>query len=179
MRIETLPGRRYKLDIPCRGNGDQFGRAATARDEAMNTVLDEVTSENMDARHVRRRVEDWEKRLNGLFGLIGEWLPDGWEARRGAPLVMHEKLMREFGVDAKPIPTLELLGHAGEVVRFKPHALWIVGNNGRVDVSRNGHRHVIVDMAENFAEPDWQVASADRRCDRETVTGDWLRQLLR
>jgi len=51
MRIETLPGRRYKLDIPCRGNGDQFGRAATARDEAMNTVLDEVTSENMDARH--------------------------------------------------------------------------------------------------------------------------------
>ena len=145
----------------------------------MNTVLDEITSDNMDAQHVRRRVEDWEERLNGLFEAIDEWLPGEWEARRGAPVVMHEKLMRKFGVDAKRIPTLELLDHVGEVVRFKPHALWIVGNNGRVDVSHNGHRHIIIGMAENFAEPDWQAASAERRCEREAVTRDWLRRLLR
>ena len=87
--------------------------------------------------------------------------------------------MREFGVAAKRIPTLELHGNTDDVVRFKPHALWIIGNNGRVDLSCHGNRYVIVDMAENFAEPDWQVAGACRRCERESVTRDWLRRLLR
>ena len=35
----------------------------------MNTVLDEVTS---DTKHVQRRVEDWEARLNGPCTTIGE-----------------------------------------------------------------------------------------------------------
>ncbi len=145
----------------------------------MGTVLDEVTSEAIDAQHIQRRVDDWEERLNGLYATLGEWLPDGWEARRGAPVIMHEKLMRRFDVAAKPIPTLELHGHAGEVVKLRPHALWIIGNNGRVDVKRDGQRYLIVDMAENFEEPDWQAARSERRCDRESVTRDWLRRLLR
>ena len=66
----------------------------------MSTVLDEVTSEAIDATHIRRRVDDWEERLNGLYTTICAWLPGGWEARRGAPVLMHEKLMRKFGVAA-------------------------------------------------------------------------------
>ena len=42
---------------------------------------------------------------------------------------MHEKMKRKFGVAAGRIPALEIHGRAGEVVRFKPHALWIIGNN--------------------------------------------------
>lgn len=56
----------------------------------MKTVLEEVTSDAIDAEHVRRRVEDWEARLSGLYAMIGEWLPDGWEVRQGVPAVMHE-----------------------------------------------------------------------------------------
>ena len=145
----------------------------------MNTVLDEVTSDAIDAKHVERRVEDWEARLNGLFAAIGEWLPDDREARRCAPVRMHEKMMREFGVAARRMPTLELHGRTGEVVKLKPHALWIIGNNGRVDVKRDGRHYLIVDAAENFGEPDWQAAPAEHRCDREAVTPDWLRRILR
>ena len=145
----------------------------------MNTVLDEVTSEVIDAAHIRRRVDDWEERLNGLYAMIGGWLPDGWEAREGASVLMHEKLMRKFGVAAKRMPTLELHGRAGQVVKLEPHALWIIGNNGRVDMKREGHRYLIVDTSENFEEPDWQVARDERRCDREAVTRDWLRRTLR
>ena len=145
----------------------------------MNTVLDEVTSETIDAQHVRRRVDDWEERLNGLFSMICGWLPHGWEAREGAPVLMHEKLMRKFGVAAKRMPTLELHGRAGEVVKLAPHALWIIGNNGRVDVKRDGRRYLIVDTAENFEEPDWQAVPAEHRSDREAVTRDWLRRFLR
>ena len=152
-------------------------RAATWKG-SMSTVLDEVTSEAIDAEHVQRRVDDWEARLNGLYAMIGRWLPGGWEAREGEPVLMHEKLMRKFGVEAKRLPTLELHGEAGQVVKLEPHALWIIGNNGRVDVKRDGRRHLVVDAAENFEKPDWQVARDERRCDRESVTRDWLRRIL-
>ncbi len=144
----------------------------------MSTVLDEVTSETLDAKHIRRRVDDWEERVEGLYAMIGGWLPDGWEVRRGTPVLMHEKLMRKFGIEAKRIPTLELHGDAGEVVRLEPHALWIIGNNGRVDMKRDDRRYLIVDAAENFEEPNWQVARDERRCDRESVTREWLRRTL-
>ena len=44
----------------------------------MNTVLDEVTSETLDADHIRQRIDDWEDRVNGLYTAIGDWLPEGW-----------------------------------------------------------------------------------------------------
>ena len=144
----------------------------------MGTVLDDVTSETIDAAHIRRRVDDWEERLNGLYAVIGDWLPDGWEARQGTPVMMHEELMRKYGVAAKRIPTLELLGRAGEIVKVEPRGLWIIGGNGRVDLKRDGHRYLIVDMAENFEQPNWQVSHAERRCDRETVTRKWLGRIL-
>ena len=65
------------------------------------------------------------------------------------------------------------------MVRLKPRALWIIGNNGRVDVKRDGRRYLIVDAAENFEEPDWRAVPAERRCNREAVTPDWLRRILR
>ena len=144
----------------------------------MGTVLDDVTSETVDATHIRRRVDDWEERLNGLYAAIGNWLPEGWEARRGDPVVMHEELMRKFGVAAKRMPTLELHDRAGHVARLEPRALWIIGENGRVDLKRGGRRYFIVDTAENFGQPNWQAVRSERRCDREAVTREWLRRTL-
>ena len=144
----------------------------------MKTVLEEVTSDAVDAEHVRRRVEDWEARLNGLYAMIGEWLPDGWEAHRGVPVLMHEKMMQAFGVEVKRLPTLELHGRTGRVFRLTPRGLWIIGNNGRVDLKGDGNHYIIIDMADNFEEPNWEVSRDDRRSDREAVTREWLRRLL-
>ena len=145
----------------------------------MGTVLEDVTSETIDATHIRRRVDDWEERLGALFAVIGGWLPEGWKARAGAPVVMDEELMRKFGVEAKRMPTLELKDRAGHVARLVPRGLWIIGSNGRVDLKRDGRHFLIVDMAENFEAPDWQAAPAEQRCTREAVTEDWLRRILR
>ncbi len=169
---------RYREAVAARSTVGSTEQAAVWKGP-MSTVLDEVTSETVDAAHIRRRVDDWEERLNGLYAAIGEWLPDGWEAHAGAPVLMHEKLMRKFGVAAKQMPTLELRRRDGNVVRLAPHALWIIGNNGRVDMKHQGRRYFIVDVAENFEEPDWQAAPAEHRCDRESVTRDWLRRFLR
>ncbi len=144
----------------------------------MGTVLDDVTSNMVDAAHIRRRVDDWEERLSGLYAMIGDWLPDGWKARPGAPVIMHEPLMRKFGMDAKPMPALELRDCEGHAARLEPRGLWIIGGNGRVDLKGGSQRYLVVDMAESFEAPNWQVACAERRCDREAVTRDWLRRAL-
>ena len=144
----------------------------------MKTVLEEVTSDAVDAEHVRRRVEDWEARLNGLYAMIGEWLPDGWEARRGVPVVMHAKMMERFGVEAKRLPTLELHRRNGQMVKLVPDALWVIGANGRVDLKGDMGRYIIIDTADNFEEPHWEVSRSDRRSEREPVTREWLRPIL-
>lgn len=145
----------------------------------MGTVLEEVTSETIDARHIRRRVDNWEERLKALFAEIEVWLPDGWEAREGDPVVMHEEMMRKFGVAEKRMPTLELRDHEGHFAKLVPRGLWIIGSNGRVDLKQDGHRYLMVDMAENFETPDWQAAPAEQRRDREAVSEDWLKRALR
>lgn len=144
----------------------------------MSTVLDEVTSDTIDATHIKRRVDDWEGRLKMLFEAIVSWLPEGWEAHPSTPVPMLEELMQKYGVEERPVPTLELRSQSGHCATLEPRALWIIGDNGRVDLKHDGNRYLIVDQAKNLEEPDWQVMNAQRRWERETFNRDWLQRLL-
>ncbi len=148
-------------------------------DYPLNTVLDEVTSDNVDTPHVERRVDDWEERLNGLYQLIGELLPDGWKSREGLPVTMHEKMMQAFDVPAREIPTLELHSETGTIVKLAPEALWIVGNNGRVEMKSNGHWYRITDRSQIFKPPKWESVRSDRRREKHALTREWLAEVLR
>ena len=145
----------------------------------MSTVLDDVTDEQIDARHIRRRVDDWEARVRGLYDTICGWLPDGWTSREGLPVSMHEEMMRRSGVAAREIPTLLLSNGSGKSARLEPRGLWIIGSNGRVDMKCGNLHYLIVDMAESFEAPDWRAASAEQRLERVSLTESWLRQTLR
>ena len=145
----------------------------------MATVLDDVTDEVVDARHIRRRVDDWEERVRGLYHTIGKWLPDDWTSREGPSVRMHEEMMRRSDVAARQIPTLLLANGSGKSAVLEPRGLWIIGGNGRVDMKCDNHHYLIVDMAESFEEPDWRAASAEHRLERVSLTESWLRQTLR
>ena len=92
----------------------------------MGNVLDDVTDDNIDARHVLCRVDDWEARVNRLYATVSEWLPEGWTARVGAPVCMHEELMRRFDVDARQIPTLLLANGSGKSAVLEPRGPAVV-----------------------------------------------------
>ena len=147
----------------------------------MGTVLEDVTSETISVEHVAQRVEDWEPRVTDFYTMIDGWLPDGWRACEGEPVFMHEGLMREFGVERKEIPTHVLIGPEDNLANLKPRALWIIGGNGRIDLKlkRDGRHYLIVDMASNFDAPDWQAVPAERRHDREAITENWLKHILK
>ncbi len=144
----------------------------------MTTVLDDVTDEKIDAQYICRRVDDWEDRVRNLFVMIRDWLPEGWSARDGAPVRMHEEMMREYEVPARQIPTLRLASNSGSAVWLKPRGLWIIGANGRIDMKCADHHYFIVDIAEIFKAPDWRVVRTDRRRDLVELTEDWLKQAL-
>lgn len=80
----------------------------------MATVLEEVTSEELDKGHVERRVDDWVRRLERLYSEMASWLPSGWSAQAGPTVPIDEPLMREFGVPARALPTLKLVSTDGE-----------------------------------------------------------------
>ena len=146
----------------------------------MATVLDDVTSETIDASDIQRRISNWEERLNELYKKINDWLPEDWQGPKGSPVNMHEKLMKKFRIEPTQVPTFVLSNGSNETVTIEPYGLWIIGVNGRVDMKRGDNHYLLVDVAENFNPPEWYVAKIDRRerRDRIALTESWLRQVL-
>ncbi len=123
----------------------------------MNSVLEEVTSDEITKEHVVKRVDDWVDRLNGLYDLVANWLPPEWHADRRRSILMDEKMMQLVGVVPREIPVLELRSDDGRRAFLEPRGLWIIGTNGRVDLVAGSRHHLIFDFAKNFATPDWQI----------------------
>lgn len=145
----------------------------------MGTVLDEITSGTVGAKDIKKRVVDWENRVNSLYDTIEGWLPEGWTACRDNTVFMYEELMRKFGVQGQKIPTLELHGKKRKVVKIEPRGLWIIGANGRVDLKYNGKHYIMVDLAENFQKSNWKAFRSEDRNHHETVTKEWLQKILK
>lgn len=134
-------------------------------------VLEELTQtgSQLDRSHVEKRIADWDRRLRNLYACIEEWLPADWVAADGTPVWLDAALMRRFEVSRRPLPTL-ILSRGPLRVRVEPRGLWVVGANGRVDLIRPDAHYMIVDHAELFTAPDWQVSSLSP--DRGAVSFD-------
>ena len=146
--------------------------------QRMSTVLDDVTSESIDADYVRRRIDDWNHRLNSLYGELSAALPEGWSTKR-ATVEMHEELMRKFNVPSVSIPSLSFVHVSGATASLTPRELWVIGANGRLDLTADGQRYIVVDLADSFTSPTWQVCPAQDRWNRQPFTPDWLRDILK
>lgn len=143
----------------------------------MTTVLDEVTSDSIDAPYVRRRVDDWIHRLNSLYGELSVALPEGW-LTKAATVTMHEELMRKFNVPPASVPALSLAHASGATASLTPRGLWVIGANGWLNLTADEQRYLVLDLADSFACPEWQVCPAQDRGKREPFTPDWLHRIL-
>ena len=144
----------------------------------MATTLEDIVIQYHAPEYVERRIDDWKQRLNNLFSLIQQWLPEGWEAKEGEPVVMHEKILKSAGVEQTTIPTLKVFNREGEEFVIEPRGLWVISANGQVDLKYSGERYIIYDTADNFDQPEWKVASRISWRHREDLTHQWIHQLL-
>ena len=131
----------------------------------MSNVLQEVTDTEITPAHVAQRVDDWVDRIDALYAEIAGWLPGNWTAARQRTVRMDEEMMRKFGIPARDLPVLDLLQGGRRAASVEPRGLWIIGANGRLDLTTHKGHYVILDVAENFASPEWRIAPvSDRRC---------------
>jgi hypothetical protein len=130
---------------------------------AAQTVLEELTEDDLTTEHVGRRVDDWVDRIEQFYVILQEWLPPGWTAKRGPNVIMDEELMRNVGVPARDLPTLHLLHDGTAEVNVRPYALWIIGTNGRIDLIKGDDIYLIRDHAKTFESPNWHIAAPTER----------------
>lgn len=122
----------------------------------------ETPGSEVTPQHIQARVDDWKKRIDGLYYAIIEWLPKGWEAERRLNVLMNEELMQKNKVQSVELQSLVLHGGKHEAV-IEPRALWIIGANGRLDLVFGKQHYVIVDMADHFKKPQWKIAPLSNR----------------
>lgn len=142
------------------------------------TVLEELTRDELTRDHIEHRVSDWAKRVEDLYDSIGSWLPAGWTARRGAPVQMREEVMSKMQIPARDLPTVELISDGKVGAFLRPYGLWIIGANGRIDLVKDGRLYLILDQAKTFETPNWQIAPATKRGNAKSLNERELQQLL-
>ncbi len=142
------------------------------------SALDDLVSDKLDKALVQRRVDDWANRLADLLSDAVEWLPPGWSVSRREKISMHEELMQRHKVSSTLVPSLTLTDEAGREAGLTPRGLWIIGANGRVDFHAPNGDYVIVDRAENFEPPNWEIAPRDRRERRASFDRTTFRDAL-
>jgi len=118
----------------------------------------------MNGRQVRARVADWISRLERLYAQLHEWvkeLPDT-TTRRGVLEQVIEPLMMQFKIPPQAIPTYTIFVEKKWRIAFVPSTLWIVGANGRVNITTNVRQHILFDLGGRNGSPsDWQLVVDD------------------
>ena len=148
---------------------------AQFKDTAAELVVGGVTRQ-----HVQRRVADWRTRIQAVYDLIRSALDARYEFKNGEPVEMHEDLMREFGLAAESLPSLSvLMPETGKRIgEAYPRGLWIIGANGRIDFDTPAGLYVLVDRADIFGRPDWQMAPVRDRRDLQPVSKEAIASLF-
>lgn len=141
----------------------------------MPSVIEELTSEDvtLDAAHIRERVADWRRRLSNLYGDIAGWLSD-FTSDQTDDVEMHEELMQRYGVPPIRLPILRLSDGRDELARFVPRGLWIIGANGRVNLFAQNGQFVIIDRADYYSPPRWEIAPSLHRRDTQPLSRETL-----
>ncbi len=120
---------------------------------------DSLSVEYMDTNYIARRVDNWENRINELIGNITNWVQEdsNLSVKPSRKIKMYEKMMEGFGVSPREINSIDVIRNNKVIMALKPFGLWTLGANGRVDLLTAKRNYILVDKAERFETPQWQL----------------------
>jgi hypothetical protein len=148
----------------------------------VDATIAEATAE-LTPDHVRRRVDDWIKRVNDLYDLVERTLGERFIYDRAESHHIHEELSQRLGLTPDQLPTVPILRldsrvAPGEAAAYlQPRALWIIGANGGLDLVLGRDlkpRWTFFDTAVPFSPPHWIIANAGDPFDRQDLTATGL-----
>jgi hypothetical protein len=124
-----------------------------------------LTVSIIESSHVQNRVDDWKNRIDNLYENITNWTSQkpNYSCKLGPQTAMFEDLMKTFEIPQQRVNTLDVLLNNKIILAFKPKGLWVIGANGRIDIISAKGSLTIVDVSEQFQEPQWQIYTADRK----------------
>ena len=137
----------------------------------------------VDRERIEWRVRDWIERLNKLYESVKLLLQDRQDrdelkVLKGSTLQRPESLMTQFEVPPEMLPTLAVLKGTNRV-SFVPSALWIIGANGRVNVTTNLHQFILVDLGGVDGAPsDWRIQTSRGSTDLRVFDSTVLEELI-
>jgi hypothetical protein len=119
----------------------------------------------IDKDHILKRIEDWKKRVNNLYEDSKNWINERQELSiiNGNPTPMYEELMQRFQIKPTKVDTADILKGNKIVLSLKPKGLWMIGANGRVDIISTVGNYILIDVANQFETPNWQLFKANDR----------------
>lgn len=118
----------------------------------------------VDAKRVKDRVADWVGRLERLYAQLDKWVQGVPDVRveRDTMQQVIEPLMERFSVPPRNVPAYTVFVNKKYRIAFVPSAVWIMGANGRVNVTTNVRQHILVDLGgENGAPSKWHLVGDD------------------
>jgi len=147
------------------------------KDKILIQDIDE--QRRQETEYVVERLEDWKNRLTHLFTEIDHWTPQPWQILHSQIIQRNEELMRRFDVAPKEVPILTLL-NGKQRVAFVPSALWIVGADGRVNVTINARQYILIDRRDTSLDASrWEIILGNQRSQTVPFTQEEFLSLLR
>jgi len=129
--------------------------------------------------YVETRVKDWLDRLEALKDTMAAWLPSDLSIKDLPPTPLHETLMRRYSVPRADMPTFEIWNGSQAVMRVEPRGLWVVGANGRVDLTTRQSAYILVDISEPLSGPaEWKVYDLSKHLKSETLDAAFFLGML-
>ncbi len=135
----------------------------------------------IDREHILWRVSDWKNRLNRLFSNIENWTKDfaTIKIQKSDIPQAREELMYKFGIDPDTVPAMAIF--LGKIrASFVPMGIWVIGSNGRVNITTNKNQYILLDLGGDNDNPSqWVIVNPSKRKERISFDRNTLSKIIR
>jgi hypothetical protein len=138
-------------------------------------MVEEITQQ-----YITDRIGNWEQRIRQLYENITIWAQQrpSWRNEAGRVLQRNEKLMRDYNITPRELPSMTFFRDRARV-SFVPSALWVIGANGRINITANTRNYILADMGgENGNSSNWRIALPETRLNHEPFTEEAFLRIL-
>jgi hypothetical protein len=125
-----------------------------------------MTTEIINKTDIEKRIDEWIKRLNCLFDQIDLWIKSlsNYEGKKSKAFQIQEELMVRFNVKPKEVPCYTIFFQGQKCAIFIPNALWIIGADGRINLTVNEKQYILLDLRSNRTGPSkWNLVTPNIR----------------